>query len=105
MLVALIAALALYLRWQASLKPSPYDVMFEVRESETVRVKRETGGWRVIASNGANPVRLRTGIDPHALDMQHDLSPIDTGYRAAADLHPHKRYFFEIELEDRKSVV
>jgi protein-tyrosine phosphatase len=102
--LALITVLALYLRWQASIKPAPYDVMFEVRDSEALRVKRDSGGWRVMSTNSAKPVSLRTGIDPRTLATRHDLTPIEHGYAAAADLHPHKRYFFEIELDDGQTI-
>src|SRR5215217_5192232 len=102
--LGMVAALALYLRWQGSIKPAPYDVMFEVRESEALRVKREPDGWRVIADDGAVPAALRTGTTPDALDTRHELVPVDGGYRAASEIHPHQRYFFEIELHDGQTI-
>jgi protein-tyrosine phosphatase len=103
-LIVLVVALALYLRWQASIQPAPYDKMFEVRESERLRVKREPDGWRVISNDGARPAAIRTGIALDALDTRHELAQVDGGYRAAGEIHPHQRYFFEIELHDGQTI-
>jgi hypothetical protein len=61
LVLALILVAAVYLWWQSSIKPAPYDVMFEVREGEPVRISRDADGWLVTPADGLQPTTLRLG--------------------------------------------
>ena len=45
-----ILAMMTYLWWQSTIKPTPFDVMFEVRESDPLRISRAENGWAITAS-------------------------------------------------------
>jgi protein-tyrosine phosphatase len=103
-LFTLVLSLAAYLWWQSSIQPAPYEELFEVREGDPLRVRRGREGWIIIPSDGIKPVRIRWGTSPEALGASLALTPVDGGYLASGGHHPEKRYFFEIDLEDGRTI-
>jgi protein-tyrosine phosphatase len=103
-IVAPILGIAAYLWWQSTIKPAPFDVMFEVRESDPLRVSRVEDGWAITASDGLKPAAIRVGSSPNALDAFCAVTAVNGHYHAAAQRHPYPRGFFEIELEDGQTV-
>lgn len=99
-----ILTLTLYLWWQSTIKPAPYEAMFEIRESDAVRIRRGEDGWLITPTNGAKPLTLRSGTNPDALGLPRALAHTNGSYHAVENYHRHKRYFFEIDLDNGQSV-
>jgi protein-tyrosine phosphatase len=104
LVLALILVAAVYLWWQSSIKPAPYDVMFEVREGEPVRISRDADGWLVTPADGLQPTTLRLGTSPQMLDTASAVSFVNGRYHAPVPPRPLRRYFFEIDFEDGRTL-
>ncbi len=101
--VALMIGLSIYLWWQSRVKPASYELMFEVRDGEPIRVSRADDGWIVTPSDGVRPTALRTGVSPDTLGAARTLTPAGGSYHVAEELRRLERYFFEVELEDGRT--
>jgi protein-tyrosine phosphatase len=100
-IIALLLTLTVCLLWwQSSIEPPHFDTTFEVRESEPLRLSRDGQGWTVTAQAGTIPAILCTGISPEALDAPTVLVPANGSFHAGGAPLPHKRYFYEINLEN-----
>jgi len=97
-LVSIVLIFGVYLWWQAQIEPMPEDELFEVRESEPLRLNRDEQGWVLTAFEEAVPVALRAGLTPETLDVNRAVAYTGSGYRASAVPRPDRRYFYEVEL-------
>ena len=96
--------MTVYLWWQSTVKPAPFDVMFEVRQSDTLRVSRVEDGWAISAPDGVKPVTLRVETADDALGDVCAVTAANGCYHVSAHRHPPSRCFFEVELQDGRAI-
>ncbi|MCJ7738895.1 MAG: hypothetical protein MUQ10_16535, partial [Anaerolineae bacterium] len=101
----LILGTGAYVRWQSSIEPAPYEVMFEHRESEPLRVGRGEDGWFVTATEDTLPAAFRSGGSFSELGESIPLRVATGGqYEGATGPLPRDRQFFEIALIGGRTV-
>jgi protein-tyrosine phosphatase len=102
-LAAVLLSLILYLIWQRSIQPLPYETLFEVRREDAVTVDRAADGALLVSWKAPlEPVTFRAGDHPERIDREMIIARANAsgGSAAVTGLDASRRWYIEITTSD-----